>query len=272
MAVIAPPASDPVVAGYGSLAPYYDAFTASYDYDAWITAIERLARDHGLRGTRLLDVACGTGKSFEPLLDRGYDVTACDISPEMVAAAAEKFGSRNVHLLVADMRALPDLGSFDLITCLDDSINYLLEDRDLLAALRGMARCLRDGGLVVFDCNSATTYRTAFTSQFVRESEELFFSWRGEGSEENGLAKATIDIFARDADSWTRSASRHVQRHYPRAAIEATLRKAGLDLVATRGQSPGGRLEPEVDEGRHTKVVYVARKPRASIPGKEVGA
>ena len=123
---------------YAVLAPAYDLLTAEYAYGPWLAAIEWLAVRHGLTGRRLLDVGCGTGKSFMPLLDRGFDVTACDISPEMVAAARAKARGR-ADVLVADMRRLPVLGEFDLITCIDDAINHLLgpdEVADTLAGLR----------------------------------------------------------------------------------------------------------------------------------------
>src|SRR4051812_5469915 len=115
---------DQALSAYDALAPHYDAFTAGYDYERWLDALEELAREHGLRGRRLLDVACGTGKSFLPMLERCYDVVACDLSPGMVARAREK-ASGDVELFVADMRELPRVGSFDLITCLDDAVNYL---------------------------------------------------------------------------------------------------------------------------------------------------
>src|SRR5512143_3404997 len=85
-----PPVADQVARAYDCLAPYYDAFTAGYDYATWTAALEALAAEHGLAGKRLLDVACGTGKSFLPFLGRGYEVTACDISPAMLAIARTK--------------------------------------------------------------------------------------------------------------------------------------------------------------------------------------
>jgi SAM-dependent methyltransferase len=264
MTTLAPVAPDSVVLSYESLAPHYDAFTASYDYEAWLTALEVLAREHGLSGNRILDVGCGTGKSFLPMLARGYEVTACDISPAMVEAALAKIASGEAEVVVADMRRLPALGEFDLITCLDDSVNYLLDEGDLVAALASMGGCLAPDGLLVFDCNTALAYRTAFRSEFVREADDVFFSWRGMGSVENGLARATIDVFSRSAAWWERTTSEHAQRHYPRGVVEAALRDAGLELVAARGQSPGARLEDEVDEERHTKVVYLARLARSS--------
>jgi ubiquinone/menaquinone biosynthesis C-methylase UbiE len=63
---------------YNVLAPAYDLLTAGYAYGPWLSAIDRLARDHGLGGSRALDVACGTGKSLEALLDLGYDARGCD--------------------------------------------------------------------------------------------------------------------------------------------------------------------------------------------------
>src|ERR1700760_4480240 len=115
---------------YDALAPYYDEFTAHHDYEGWTATLESLARAAGLSGRRLLDVACGTGKSFLPFLARGYTVTACDISPAMVERAAAKAGGR-VELHVADMRELPRLGAFDLVTVLDDALNYLLDAAEL---------------------------------------------------------------------------------------------------------------------------------------------
>jgi hypothetical protein len=46
---------------------------------------------------------------------------------------------------------------------------------------------------------------------------------------------------------------------------------AGLPVVRTLGQRTGAVLDPEPD-GRHTKVVYVARRPEELlVPGAEGG-
>src|SRR3954451_16608745 len=137
---------------YEALASHYDAFTAHHDYEAWTRDLEALAGRHGLAGRTLLDVACGTGKSFLPYLERGYAVVGCDASPAMLARAADKTGGR-VPLHVADMRALPELGSFALVTLLDDAVNYLHDAEQLTATFAGVARNLATDGIVLFDAN-----------------------------------------------------------------------------------------------------------------------
>src|SRR3954454_1806070 len=139
---------DPTVAAYELLAPFYDLYTHDYAHEELLGNIEGIAIEHGLIGRRLLDVACGTGKSFLPMLARGYDVTACDISPGMVERARE---ASSADVFVADARELPDVGPFDMAMALDDALNYVLSDEDLETVFEGVARNLRPGGIFVFD-------------------------------------------------------------------------------------------------------------------------
>ena len=248
---------------YDCLAPYYDRFTAGYAHDRWIGALEQHAFELGLRGRSALDLACGTGLSTAPLIARGYSVLACDISPEMVRIARDKFPEHADSFFVADMRALPRLGEFDLVVCLDDSINYLLLDAELEATFGCVADLLAPGGVFVFDVNSLETYRRGFASSIVRESEGLFFSWRGEAGQTVGpceTAAATIEVFAEREDGlWERRSSRHVQRHHSREAICAALAATGLECRSLLGQRQGARLEAVPSEERHAKLVYFVR-------------
>ncbi len=257
---------DQAAAAYDRLAPFYDRFTAGYRYDDWVGTIESRACELGMRGRRALDIACGTGKSTEPLLARGYSVLGCDISPEMVREAQSKFPAQAEAFFVADMRNLSLCDEFNLVVCLDDAINHLLSDDELEATFAGVADSLSPEGIFAFDLNSLRTYRTAFAQPMVREADGLLFVWRGEGDgsvEEGGSAAATVEVFARQGDGlWERSSSRHVQRHHPHETVLAALAAGGLECCGVAGQLRGAKLEPVVDEERHIKRVYFARRAR----------
>lgn len=244
---------------YDTLAAAYDTLTRDYCYEVWLQRIEELAVQHGLAGHRLLDVACGTGSSFLPLARRGYCVTACDISERMVELARVKAPEADVR--VADMRALGRLGSFDLITCLDDAVNYLLSGDELGRFMDGLAANLAPGGIAVFDVNTLKLYREGFARDWLVDADESFIAWSGQISDESGgRASATVRVFSRSGVVWTRSDSRHEQRHWPREAIDLAAAGSGLQIAAVHGQTRGAVLEPEFDELAHDKALYVATR------------
>jgi SAM-dependent methyltransferase len=253
-------------AAYDAVAPGYDLLTAGYAYDRWIDALENLARKNGLRGARLLDVACGTGKSFLPFLERGYDVTACDVSPGMVRIADAKAGGR-ARCEVADMCALPVLGAFDLVTCLGDALNHLTAPGDVAAALAGIAANLAPGGLAVLDLNTLAAYREV--PDAVAEDEHRLVVWNGGAAaiaEPGGSAVLAIDVFERVGELWSRSTARQPHRHHPVDEVVALLPAAGLECAAIRGQATGAVLEPYAGEAAHPKAIVLARRGGGEMP------
>lgn len=247
---------------YEAFASFYDAFTAEYDYASWLGDVDAWARSHEVPGHDLLDAACGTGNSFLPMLERGYRVTACDISPAMVARAQRKARGR-ATVVVADLRALPWQSRFDLATCVDDSVNYLLTTEDLVAALRSIRAALRPGGLAVFDFNTLAMYREHFGAEFDVERRGQRLVWRGDVSDEMApgeLAAGTVVLERSAAEPET--LCRHLQRHHSIETVEEACREARLEVVEMRGESPGEGLVPGPDEDVHLKVAVLARRPR----------
>lgn len=245
---------------YDLLAPHYDALTDGYEHDRWIAEVLRLLAADGLTPQRALDVGCGTGKSFLPLLARGVEVSACDLSPAMVAQAAAKAAGR-ARVFVADARELPPLGPVDLVTCLDDALNHLLEPADLARAFTGMAACLRPGGALVFDLNSLKTFRTMYVGEHVVEAGGATFRLRGRGSADHAPGAVAELLIETSPAGGAPVVSRQVQRHHPPETVLAALAAAGFDRVRIHGQLPGVRIEPDADDTHHTKLLYIARLP-----------
>lgn len=239
---------------YEAMAPVYDDFTAHHEYDLWTADLLKALERRGLQGKRLLDVACGTGKSFMEMLPRGWQVTACDISPAMLARAREKAGDA-VELSVANMLELPEFGEFDLVWALDDAVNYLLSPEELERALTGMAANLAPTGLLLFDVNALQAYRTFFAQTEVVERGGRRLVWRGLATADvppSSICESRLEI-----DSGERLT--HRQRHFSETEVLAALGKAGLEPLDVYGHGLDGIPRQPLDESTHTKAIYVAR-------------
>ena len=252
------------LSAYESLAPAYDDLTADHDHDTWLSRLEELAIDHGLAGRDVLDVACRTGRSFAPLLRRGYRVTACDASPAMAALAAGNAPGADVY--VADMRA-PGLGEgrFDLVTCLDGALNEL-PDRDALRdAFRAAAALLRPGGVYLLDLVSLRDLEAGFGHAWCRQTAQRMFVWEGcalEGEGPGCSAHGTLHVFEKATrETWTHRQVALARRHFPKAEVHAALADAGLVASGPYGMQPDGSLFGRALEWRDSKIVYVARRP-----------
>jgi SAM-dependent methyltransferase len=263
MGTIAPTRQEqaPAAAAFDAFAPFYDVLTAHQDYAWWWSALLPLAEAAGLSGRRVLDVACGTGKSLRPLLAQGWSGVGVDASGGMLAQARGTLGA-SATLVVHDMRNLPVLGEFDLVSCLNDAVNDVRDERELTDTFRGFRRNLAPGGVAVFDVNTICTFRAY--SALVRQEPDriLVVEARGGADLEPGalLQLDFVVLERRDDWAWTCSRSSHVQRHHPDAEVRRALQAAGLELVAVHGQS--GCDIGALDEHGDEKAVYVARRPR----------
>jgi SAM-dependent methyltransferase len=258
------PPADHALQAYEVFASFYDSFTAGNRNAEWTAMVLDAARAAGLRGNRLLDVACGTGESFVPMLRRGFEVTACDISPGMVRIASDK-ACGDATVCVSDMRELPRLGEFDLVWCLGDSLNYMRDSGELEAALTGMRRNLAPDGILAFDVNTLATFRRVYSSILVVPGDDDVILLDGHGSADlapGGSASVWIDHLSARDGGWRRARSVHHHKHHTAAEIERAIAAAGLEAVARWG-SRLGALDATVDEDRHIKTVYTARHARS---------
>src|SRR5439155_176630 len=117
--------------------------------DAQVEAIDKIL--HLRKGSRILDVACGSGRHTIGLAKRGYRMTGFDLSRALLAEARKSARLAQVKptFVEGDMRRLRFTNAFDAAISMFTSFGYFdgpEEDREVL---RGIARALHRvlGGL-----------------------------------------------------------------------------------------------------------------------------
>jgi SAM-dependent methyltransferase len=142
------------------MSAFYDQMASLYHliFPDWNESIERQADQltsiiherWGVGSKSILDVSCGIGTQAIGLAKHGFVVTASDLSHGAISRAKIEAQWRGVQIdfSVCDMRAVHahHQRQFDVVVSADNSITHLLNDDDLLLALREMLSCTRLGG------------------------------------------------------------------------------------------------------------------------------
>jgi ubiquinone/menaquinone biosynthesis C-methylase UbiE len=173
----------------GRHAELYDLFYADKAYDAEALFVHNCLERFGVGpGSKLFELACGTGSHAFALEKLGYEIMATDNSEGMLEVAKEKAsanGSR-VQFRLQDMTELSTNGSYDAVICLFDSIGYVRTNENLRKVFAGVKGQLKTGGLFVFEFWHAAAMLCHYDPVRVRR-------WKTKSSELVRISETSLD-------------------------------------------------------------------------------
>ena len=257
---------------------YGPGFGSVYSTSRYTAFSEKLARlavslieRHGAPGRRLLDLACGVGAGTRTFAISGFDVSGVDASEEMVRRAGEQAvaSGSSVRFECQDMRCLRLREPLDVVTCMFDALNYLIEEEDLARTFRAIASHLRPGGLFVFDMNTphglATRWGTRDVLSTSRPDIVEINQHRYDAATRTNSTITTIFLRACDGstDLYRRYVEVHRERGYDVEFLVELLRAAGMttlsiDGVADMTHGLRSGLVPVADDAG--RVIIAARR------------
>jgi len=110
-------------------------------------------RDHACR--KIFDACLGEGADSVYLLKEGFDVTSNEIDSVFLKRAKENAEREGVELKITthDWLGLDraELGTFDAVMCMGNSLTYLFEKDAHLRALRNFRNLLKERGILLID-------------------------------------------------------------------------------------------------------------------------
>ena len=268
---------------YTDFAKVYDTFMDDTPYEEWceylimllkkhqITPaleekVEEEGKDHFLaeklsqeRNT-ILDLGCGTGTLTELMAKKGYDMIGVDNAPEMLQIAMEKREASGLDILylLQDMRELELYGTVGAAISVCDSVNYLLEEEDIVDTFRLVNDYLYPEGLFIFDFNTVYKYETIIGDTTIAENRDnCSFIWENYYHEEEEINEYDLTIFARmeEEELFQRFQETHYQRGYRLEQMLDMVEQAGLRFVEA---IDADTHEPVTEESQ--RIYIVARK------------
>ena len=244
---------------FAAIAPHYDLLIASVPYHLWAEYVIRLSAlaGHALpRGSKVLDLATGTGSVALEFAARGCTVTGVDCSEPMLAQARRKAAERglDVRLACRDVCDLQLPSEFDLAVCLYDSLNYILESNALGMALANARLALRPGGLFIFDVNTVRALEAELFTQSSRPGAPLQYRWQSKYDPRTRTSRIRMSFLAPGTREKLKVV--HRQRAYTDSELRPLLDAAGFEQVRSYEAYQTSPPGPDSD-----RVFYVAQSP-----------
>lgn len=240
---------------YSALSYYYDELNEDCPYGEYAEFLSKALTC----GKAILDCGCGTGNISLELSKKGYDVTAFDISSDALCVAEKKARETGeaIRFLRADMRRFSATSGFDGVISTFDSVNYLLYEKDLTGFFESAYGALKEGGLLVFDVNTAYRYENVYAdNSYVLESENAFLSWQNFYNETSKRCKFYLSLFtAKKNGLWERCDEEHTQKYHDLKKLERLAGLAGFETVASYGHTDFSQIT-ETSE----KAYFIMRK------------
>ena len=242
---------------YHALAQSYDRLTNDVDYDATVDFYFEILQREGLIPRTAVDLACGTGAVALRLAKRGLQVTAVDMSWEMLMVAQQKAMDADVFPQFAcqKLQQLRLPRGVDLAVCALDSIDYILDPADCKEAIQRVYKALNPGGCFIFDVNTPEKLRAMDGQVFLDEDDDVYCVWRGEFDAQSNICSYGMDLFQRQGNLWQRSFEEHREYAYSAQQLTAYLKSAGFTSIAVYGDRKFAA--PEAGEQR---IYLKARK------------
>ena len=219
---------------YTSFARVYDTFMDNVPYHDWANYLQDLLREYDIWDGLILDLGCGTGSMAEELAKRGYDMIGVDNAEDMLEIAMEKRmeSGYDILYLLQDMREFELYGTVRGIVSVCDSVNYILEEDDLLEVFRLVNNYLDPMGVFIFDFNTEYKYREILGERTIAEErEECSFIWENYYDEEDKINEYVLTLFLQeeeDEDLYRKYQEQHFQRGYTLEEMKRLLQRAGL--------------------------------------------
>ncbi|MDO4453989.1 MAG: class I SAM-dependent methyltransferase [Eubacteriales bacterium] len=221
---------------YTSFARVYDTFMDNVPYEEWSRYVTALLREYGIEDGIILELGCGTGSMTERLADAGYDMIGIDQSEEMLEIAMEKKAEsgHDILYLQQDMREFELYGTVRAIVSICDSMNYLMEEDDLLSVFKLVNNYLDPKGIFIFDLNTIYKYEELLGDATIAENrEESSFIWENTYYEEDRVNEYDLTLFIREEDGkYQKYEETHYQKAYDLDTVKRLIEKAGMEYIA----------------------------------------
>jgi ubiquinone/menaquinone biosynthesis C-methylase UbiE len=245
---------------YNNLALVYDKLMEDIDYQAWANYLDQLISKYKAPGKELIDLGCGTGSISLKLAQKGYNVLGIDYSEEMLSQADQKFRENNIviPLYHQDIRQFVMDRNVDIVISTFDTLNYILDEKDIERTFKNVFEVLKKDALFIFDINTPYKLKEILGDNiFTYNTEEISYIWENDFDDKENICQMCLTFFILDQETglYERFEEFHEQKSYEIDYLIDILHKTGFKVLNVHGE-----LNMEEPKEEDHKVFIIAKK------------
>ncbi|WKY46731.1 class I SAM-dependent methyltransferase [Eubacteriaceae bacterium ES3] len=189
---------------YQEFSQVYDELMKEINYSEWTDYLKRIFYNSKNEINEVLEFGCGSGNITLKLAESGYQMTAIDISEDMLTVADEKAnqkGINNISFYLGDMTNFMLDYQYDAVIACCDTVNYLKDMDEIQSFLICSRDCLKEEGLLMFDINTSTKYKKVIKDNtFIYNLDDVYCVWENEPDSDNNCVHFNLTFFAKNSD------------------------------------------------------------------------
>ena len=232
---------------YDVFAPFYDAVMG--DRSKVAQKITGFIQEFNPSAKSILELASGTGTNLVPFAD-SYEVSGLDLSEGMLRVAGEKLPGVNFY-----NQSMIDFTigkKFDVVMCLFDSINHILDISQWKKMFENVKQHLADGGTFIFDVNTPEKLQRVVNEESGQrdfDGNTMVMTVTDEG---NGVTNWNIKVFERKNGKEILHEDNIKEVAFPTEEISKVAREVFGTVEV--------RLDPVAKSGVVERVYFICKK------------
>ncbi len=243
---------------YSDFAEIYNKLVFDIDYNFYADTIKKEIEKNKIVPKNILEIGIGTGNLTKKIDYKVGSYIGVDLSSEMLEIASNKLTDKeNLTLVNADIADFKMDNNFNVAISTLDTINYILDPKNLEKAFKNIYESLESDSVFIFDINSENKLiKVLGNNSYIYEYENVFYTWQSFYDEKEGIVDFVLDFFVEENGKYKRITEEQSEKVYSIKYITELLKRVGFAKVTFTDFDNNKEVEEETQRILFTAIKY----------------
>ncbi|MDY6934775.1 MAG: class I SAM-dependent methyltransferase [Spirochaetota bacterium] len=221
-----------IIEPYTAISSVYDHLLKHVDYDSWYYYIRSIMLKHIESPKRILELGCGTGRFGVKFSRDNFLIYGMDKSIDMLRIAKLR-AFKGFHIFCGDMTNFHLSKPFDFIFSVHDTMNYLIQYKDIRMVLSSVKKIMHESSVFLFDITTEYNIKKYFDKKTLKyKIKDMGIEWSNKYDAREKLIYSYLKL---NKNSGVEVTERHKQRIYTVDEMQGLIEQENFHIIDVFG-------------------------------------